>query len=122
MPEYVRSSCNITWMSAHERVGHGSTRTGVVVCVADRSGEPPEWDRVVLENKPAPRDFEYEVRECAGSVLCQPPKHGWWRDVLMVSEGNVNGNGRDKHGLVPHGKTPIPTGNNSNTNWLATDI
>ena len=36
VPEYVRSACDITWMSAHEKVGHGSTRTGVVVSVADR--------------------------------------------------------------------------------------
>ena len=36
VPEYVRSACDITRMSAHERVGHGSTRTGVVVRVADR--------------------------------------------------------------------------------------
>ena len=31
-------------------------------------------------------------------------------------------NGCDEHGLVPHGKTPIPSGKNSNTNWLATDM
>ena len=72
-------------MSAHERVGHGSTRTGVVVSVADWRGEPPERDRVVLETTPAPRNFAYEVRECAQSVLYKPPKHGRW--CLMVSEG-----------------------------------
>ena len=83
----MRSACDITWMSAHERVGHGSTRTGVVVSAADWSGEPPERDRVVLETTPALRDFAYEIRECVRSVLCQPPKHGRWRDVLMVSEG-----------------------------------
>ena len=87
VPEYVRSACDITWMSTHEREGHGSTQTGVVVSVADRRGEPPLRARVVLETTPAPRDFAYEVRECARSVLCQPPKHGRWHDVLMVSEG-----------------------------------
>ena len=87
VPGYVRSACDITWMSAHGRVGHGSTRMGVVVSVADRRGDPPERDRVVLETTPVPRDFAYEVRECARYVLCQPPKHGRWRDVLMVSEG-----------------------------------
>ena len=74
-------------MSAHERVGHGSTQTGVVVSVADRRGKPTEWNRVVLELAPAPWDFAYEVREYAWSGLCQPPEHGRWHDVLMVSEG-----------------------------------
>ena len=78
---------NMTWMSAHGRVEHGSTRTEVVVSVVDWRGEPPEWDRLVLETTPVPWDFAYEVRECARSVLCQPPKHGWWREVLMVSGG-----------------------------------
>ena len=147
----------------YERMEERRTCTdlkGVVVSVADRRGEPPERDRVVLETTPAPRDFAYEVRECARSAHCQPPNHGRWHHVLKVSEGlalersmtdkslehgcrnrmdlaancfprvqvcNMHGthgmsNGRGEHGLVPRGKTPIPSGKNSNTNWLATDM
>ena len=60
-------------MSECKSAGHGSTQTGGVVSVGDRRGEPPEQDRVVLKTKPVPRDFAYEVRECAWSVLCQLP-------------------------------------------------
>ena len=85
VPECERSTNNMAWVSARERMGYASTQTGIVVCVTDGRGKPPEWDKVMLETTPAPRVTACEVREHAPSMLCKPPKPGSLLDVLMAS-------------------------------------